>query len=109
MNGMSGADFRPIPGIGSIEGIEAAVAGQAAPAVGGQPGAFAEVLADAIGRVEDYRVQADKAVGRFLTGEDEELHKVAVATQQAELSFDLFLQVKNKVVQAYQEVMRMQL
>jgi len=34
---------------------------------------------------------------------------VAAATQQAELSFDLFLQVKNKVVQAYQEIMRMQL
>ena len=45
----------------------------------------------------------------FLLGENEELHKVAAATQQAELSFDLFLQVKNKVVQAYQEIMRMQL
>ena len=104
MNGTINPEFRPIPGIEALEGAPAAAGAGA-----GQPGAFAEALADAIGRVEDYRVQADKAVNRFLMGEDEELHKVAIATQQAELSFDLFLQVKNKVVQAYQEVMRMQL
>ena len=91
-----------------ITGIELPVAVE--PSSGGEkPGAFAEALADAIGKVEDYRVQADRSVNRFLMGEDEELHKVAMATQQAELSFDLFLQVKNKVVQAYQEIMRMQL
>ena len=104
MNGTINPEFRPIPGIETLESAPAAAGARA-----GQPGAFAEALADAIGRVEDYRVQADKAVNRFLMGEDEELHKVAIATQQAELSFDLFLQVKNKVVQAYQEVMRMQL
>ena len=91
-----------------ITGIELPTA--VTPSSGGEkPGVFAEALADAIGRVEDYRVQADQSVNRFLMGEDEELHKVAMATQQAELAFDLFLQVKNKVVQAYQEVMRMQL
>jgi len=36
------------------------------------------------------------------------LHQVAIKTQQAELSFDLFMQVRNKVISAYQEVMRMQ-
>jgi flagellar hook-basal body complex protein FliE len=76
---------------------------------GGNSGAsFQNVLNDAIQRVESYRQTADTAVQRFLTGEDQELHKVAIATQQAELSFELFLQVKNKVVQAYQEIMRMQ-
>jgi flagellar hook-basal body complex protein FliE len=96
-------------GIRPISGIDVASAAVESSRDGQQPGAFAEALADAIGRVEDYRVEADNAVSRFLSGEDEELHKVAMATQQAELSFDLFLQVKNKVVQAYQEVMRMQL
>jgi flagellar hook-basal body complex protein FliE len=104
------SEFRPIAGIEPVEGLPGDLAASAAPAqAGGQPGPFAQALADAIGRVEDYRVQADHAVNRFLRGDDEELHKVAMATQQAELSFDLFLQVKNKVVQAYQEVMRMQL
>ena len=41
-------------------------------------------------------------------GEGEELHHVAIATQQAELSFQLFMQVRNKIVAAYQQVMQMQ-
>jgi flagellar hook-basal body complex protein FliE len=83
---------------------------ETSPASGANAGtSFQNVLNDAIQRVENYRTTADTAVQRFLTGEDQELHKVAIATQQAELSFELFLQVKNKVVQAYQEMMRMQI
>ena len=48
-------------------------------------------------------------MGRFLSGEGEDLHTTILATQQAELSFDLFLQMRNKVVSAYQEIMRMQM
>jgi flagellar hook-basal body complex protein FliE len=76
---------------------------------GASADAFQNILAEAVGRVENYRHTAETAVQRFMTGEDEELHKVAIATQQAEVSLELFLQVKNKVVQAYQEIMRMQI
>ena len=72
-------------------------------------GAFQSVLSDAIGRVNQFQENSQNAIDKFLSGEDEEVHKVALATQQAELSFDLFLQVRNKVVSAYQEVMRMQM
>ena len=75
----------------------------------GPSGAFQSVLSDAIGRVEQFQQNSQTAIGKFLSGEDEEVHKVALATQQAEISFDLFLQVRNKVVSAYQEVMRMQM
>jgi flagellar hook-basal body complex protein FliE len=86
----------------------------ALPAVASGPAAsssdaFRNLLAQAIERVENYRQNAEVATQRFLTGEDEELHKVAIAAQQAEISLELFLQVKNKVVQAYQEIMRMQI
>ena len=82
-----------------------------APRAGPGPGAnpFVEVFQEAVHRVEQYRVDAEQATSRLLRGQDEDLHRVAVATQQAELSLELFLQVKNKVVQAYQEIMRMQL
>ena len=70
---------------------------------------FQSVLSDAIGRVEAFQQNSKTAIDRFLSGEDEEVHKIALAAQQAEMSFDLFLQVRNKVVQAYQEVMRMQM
>jgi len=73
------------------------------------PGAFRSVLSDAISRVERFQQNSDTAIGKFLSGEDEEVHKVALATQQAEIAFDLFLQVRNKVISAYQEVMRIQM
>jgi flagellar hook-basal body complex protein FliE len=73
------------------------------------PGAFQAVLESAVQKVENTRQVADKTIDRFLSGEGEELHRVVMASQQAELSLELFQQVRNKVVQAYQEVMRMQL
>jgi flagellar hook-basal body complex protein FliE len=75
---------------------------------GSTPGAFQETLAAAIQNVEGFRGNAAASVERFLSGEGEELHSTILATQRAELSFDLFLQMRNKVVSAYQEIMRMQ-
>jgi flagellar hook-basal body complex protein FliE len=80
-----------------------------APVTQSRPGAFQETLQDAIGRVENSRRTADEMLGTFLSGERGELHQTILAAQRAELAFELFLQVRNKVVQAYQEVMRMQM
>src|SRR5918911_714626 len=88
-----------IPGIGIPK---------AAPLSGAGDGAFRAMLEQSISTVEAQRTAAQQSVDRFLTGEGEELHQVALATQKAELSFEMFMQVRNKVVQAYQEVMRMQ-
>ena len=71
-------------------------------------GGFQSVLEGVIGKVENSQNQARSAVESFVTGGTDELHSVALATQRAELEFDLFLQVRNKVVSAYQEIMRMQ-
>jgi flagellar hook-basal body complex protein FliE len=77
----------------------------------GQPGGaggFQDVLSSAIQKVEAVGQNASTSVERFLSGEGEELHTTILATTQAELSFNLFLQARNKVVGAYQEIMRMQ-
>ena len=58
--------------------------------------------------VESFGQNAQASIDRFLSGEGEELHQVALKTQEADLSFELFLQARNKIVSAYQEVMRMQ-
>lgn len=71
--------------------------------------AFQRVLSEAVNRVEGYRDQSVQSTDRFLSGENEEIHQVALDTQKAELSFELFIQMRNKVVQAYQAVMGMQL
>ncbi len=70
--------------------------------------AFQSAFTDAIQKVESFNQNASASVNNFLSGEGEELHDVAIKTQEAEMSFDLFLQVRNKIVSAYQEVMRMQ-
>jgi flagellar hook-basal body complex protein FliE len=71
-------------------------------------GAFQSAFADAVSKVESFQNNAQSSVERFLSGEGEELHHVAIASQQAELSFQLFMQVRNKIVSAYQQVMQMQ-
>ena len=70
--------------------------------------AFQSVFSDAVSKVESFQQNAQASVDRFLSGEGEELHHVAIASQQAELSFQLFMQVRNKIVTAYQQVMQMQ-
>ena len=75
----------------------------------GKSGSFASLLEGAIQAVEGPQKEAQQAVQSFLNGENEELHTVALATQRASLVLDLGLQVRNKIVAAYQEVMRMQL
>ena len=71
-------------------------------------GGFQSVLEGIIGHVEQSQTQAQQATESFLTGGNEELHSVALAAQRASLEFELFLQVRNKVTSAYQEIMRMQ-
>ena len=71
--------------------------------------AFQEAFAGAIQQVESLGQQASASVERFLSGESEELHNAVLSTTRAELSFDMFLQMRNKVVNAYQEIMKMQM
>ena len=74
-----------------------------------EAGGFGGILKQAFAQVADHQQQAETSMGSFLRGESEEVHKVALDAQRAELSLEMFLQMRNKVVQAYQEVMRMQL
>lgn len=87
----------------------APLAPAAAPAKTTPAVAFQDVLKDAIHRVEASRAEANHAVEQFVTGENQDLHSTALKTQRASLDFELLLQVRNKVVQSYQEIMRMQL
>jgi flagellar hook-basal body complex protein FliE len=70
---------------------------------------FADYLKQSVGEVEKLGQTAAQSAERFLNGEGEELHQVALSMQKAELAFELMMQVRNKAVAAYQEVMRMQL
>lgn len=81
----------------------------AGPAKANNTTSFQDVLREAVARVENSRTAADQAVDQFITGENQDLHSTVLATQKASLDFEYLLQVRNKVVQGYQEIMRMQL
>ena len=98
----------PISSISSILSI-APGAPLSTGGVGAQPGAFQQLLEGAIQSVQSAQSDATKTVQQFLTGESEELHTTALAAQRAQIAFDLGLQVRNKVIDAYQEIMRMQM
>ncbi|MFN7993850.1 MAG: flagellar hook-basal body complex protein FliE [Bryobacteraceae bacterium] len=75
----------------------------------GKPGEFLNVFQDAIRNVESLQTTATQKVEDFLSGESDELHSTVLSTQRAELAFDMLLQVRNKVVTAYQQIMGMQM
>ncbi len=69
---------------------------------------FGEVLKDAISTVNEVQKQSDREIEKLMTGESQDLHATLIAVQKADLSFQMMMQVRNKIVQAYQEIMRMQ-
>ena len=93
----------PITSINSIPNLAAIQA----PGQASQPGAFQSVLNGAIQTIESTSQDATVAVQKFLNGENEELHTAALAVQKATMTFDLGLQVRNKVIDAYQQIMQM--
>jgi flagellar hook-basal body complex protein FliE len=95
----------PIGSIASLAGTAISTAAKGA----GSGSGFQDLLESAINRVESLKQTADQSVQRVLSGEGEELHTAVLATERAELAFELFMQVRNKVTSAYQEIMRMQI
>ncbi|GBG56305.1 flagellar hook-basal body complex protein FliE [Sporomusaceae bacterium FL31] len=69
---------------------------------------FSQFLSEAIGSVNNLQLQAEKASLDLAAGKVEDVSQVIVATEKASVALQLTMQVRNKVVEAYQEIMRMQ-
>lgn len=69
---------------------------------------FGQQLGAALERVNESQTQRDDLVASMVRGESVEVHDVMMAAEEAQLAFDLMLEVRNKLLEAYQEVMRMQ-
>ena len=69
---------------------------------------FSNLLTDAVGRVNALESQARNAVNGLMTGSGVDVHQAMIATQKADMAFELALSVRNKAIQAYQSVMGMQ-
>lgn len=70
---------------------------------------FADLLGDALRRVNESQLAAQQAMERVSTGEAENLHDAIVAVQTADLALRLTAQVTQRAVAAYQEIARMQI
>lgn len=73
----------------------------------GSASGFADLLGAAVAQVETSKSTARAAAQDLLLGGKGDIHEVALVAQRAELTLELFQQVRNKLVQTYQEVMRM--
>jgi flagellar hook-basal body complex protein FliE len=69
---------------------------------------FSDLLTDAVGQVDSLQQQAETAVSGLMTGTGVDVHTAVIATEKASMAFELSLAVRNKAVQAYQQVMSMQ-
>ena len=74
----------------------------------GSAGAFSDALSKAVSEVNTLHQDADKAVQNIQAGHTENLHEAIIALEKADVSFRTLLTVRNKLLEAYQEIMRMQ-
>lgn len=69
---------------------------------------FADTLRGVLDRVNRLQLESAQATGELLTGDLQNLHQVMIKAEEAQLSLQLTVQVVSKVLQAYQEIARMQ-
>jgi flagellar hook-basal body complex protein FliE len=74
---------------------------------GSEPG-FRDVLHSAIDDIHQLEDQAESKVAGVLSGSGSDMHSAMIAVEKADLSFQLMMQVRNKIVSAYEEISRMQ-
>lgn len=71
-------------------------------------GNFGSFVKDAVESIEGTQRSADQEIAKAVMGESPDLHRTIIALQTADLKFQLGLQVRNKLIGAYEEIMRMQ-
>jgi flagellar hook-basal body complex protein FliE len=91
---------------GSISAFPAAGAREAKPTQLASSGG--QFIGELVNKVNEFQQQSDAAVQKLVTGESRGLHEVMMAMEKSSISFQFMTQVRNKALEAYQEVMRMQ-
>ena len=69
---------------------------------------FVDQLKNAMTEVNDLQAQRETMVEQMVTGEATEVHDVMIAAKESQLAFELLLEIRNKLLESYQEIMRMQ-
>ena len=73
------------------------------------PVSFSSVLGQFVGEISDKQAIAGETVNGLLAGSNVSLHQAMIAMEEASVSFQLMVEVRNKLLESYQELMRMQI
>jgi flagellar hook-basal body complex protein FliE len=95
----------PLDQVREIRQTGAVAPGEAAKTEGP---AFSDMLKDSIEEVNDLKIEADQAIVNLAAGKSDDIQGTIMALEKADVSFKLMMEVRNKIVSAYQEVMRTQ-
>jgi flagellar hook-basal body complex protein FliE len=96
INRLSNLGFSPVQSPASITAAEASKS-------------FSAFLSDALEQVNQAQVESAKLADKFAAGQIEDIHQVMIASQKSSLMLQMTMQVRNKVIESYQEIMRMPL
>jgi len=69
--------------------------------------AFGNMLTDSIKQVNRLQVEADSSINDLAVGKQPDIHRTMIAMEKASISFELLMQIRNKVISAYDKIMRM--
>ena len=97
------SNLKALQGIGPSKGLNAPGENK-----GTDGPSFADTLAQSLDKVNTLQKEADVAIQDFATGDTRNIHETMIAVSKADVAFRLTMQVRNKMVEAYQEVMRLQ-
>lgn len=94
--------------LNKIQSITPSVKTQTSSSVNNTSGAFGATLNNALEGLSQMQVTSDQAIQKLAAGENVDLHQVLIAAEQTDIAFRVALSMRDKLVEAYQEVMRMQ-
>lgn len=69
---------------------------------------FGAMLAHSLSEVNQLHLKADEAITQLASGENKNIHETMIAMEKADVAFQLLMQIRNKVISAYETIMRMQ-
>ncbi|HVZ60966.1 MAG TPA: flagellar hook-basal body complex protein FliE [Terriglobales bacterium] len=96
-----------IPGLPVNPGLQTGISGpSSAPGAGGA--GFGDILQNAIEQVDTLHQDSQHQISELLQGDRQDIHNVMIAVEKADVAFQLMMQVRNKIVNAYQEISKMQ-
>lgn len=70
---------------------------------------FSDILGEALNKVNDLQLESQAVTDSFLSGETDNIHNVMITSSKANLALQMTIQVRNKVMDAYNEIMNMQI